>query len=77
MTPLQHGRIPCPECAEPLELPVESVLFGRPIPCSSCGLELTADSQASGAALDALSRWYAETKDTHTSVPVSPESDGD
>lgn len=55
------GEIPCPSCGQPLALPVEAVLAGRAIVCAGCGLELTAQRDASRQALDALGRWYSET----------------
>ena len=55
------GEIPCPSCNQPLALPVEAVLAGRPIVCAGCGLELTAQREASQQALDTLGRWYGET----------------
>ncbi len=55
------GEIPCPSCNRPLALPVEAVLAGRAIVCAGCGLQLTAERDASRQALDALGRWYSET----------------
>ena len=61
MTATQPGMIPCPSCSQPLALPIESVLTGRAIVCAGCGLELTAQRDASRGAMDALGRWYEET----------------
>lgn len=57
----QPGMIPCPSCSQPLALPIESVLTGRAIVCAGCGLELTAQREASRDAMDALGNWYEET----------------
>lgn len=61
MTALQPGRIPCPDCGQPLALPIEAVLAARPIVCAGCGLELQVNRDDSAAALDALGRWWSET----------------
>lgn len=61
MTATQPGMIPCPSCSLPLALPIESVLTGRAIVCAGCGLELTAQRDASRDAMDALGNWYEET----------------
>ena len=61
MTATQPGMIPCPSCSRPLALPIESVLTGRAIVCAGCGLELTAQRDASRDAMDALGNWYEET----------------
>lgn len=61
MTALQPGRIPCPDCGQPLALPIEAVLAARPIVCAGCGLELLVNREDSAAALNALGRWWDET----------------
>lgn len=61
MSALPPGRIPCPDCGQPLALPIEAVLAGRPIACAGCGLELHVKREDSKMALAALGRWYDET----------------
>lgn len=61
MSTTRPGQIPCPDCGQPLPLPIESVLVGRPIICAGCGMELQVKSQDSKEALSALGRWYQET----------------
>lgn len=60
---MQTGQIPCPSCQATIALPVEDVLNGSAIVCTGCGLELKANTQTSRSALDALDRWYTETRD--------------
>lgn len=55
------GQVPCPYCQAPISLPVEDVLAGNPIACSSCGATLQTDRESSAAALGALERWHAGT----------------
>jgi hypothetical protein len=61
MAELQPGRIPCPDCGQPLALPIEAVLAALPIVCAGCGLELQVNRQDSKDALASLGRWYEET----------------
>ena len=65
------GEIPCPSCSRPLPLPVEAVLSATPIVCGGCGLELTAERDASRDALDALGRWYDETAPARKAAAVA------
>jgi len=68
MTALQPGQIPCPDCAQPLALPIEAVLAGRPIICAGCGLELQVNAKQSASALAALGRWWQETASARTAA---------
>jgi len=56
------GRIPCPFCGKPVALPVEAVLDQRPIPCLSCGAEMSVDADSSREALSLLERWRADSE---------------
>ena len=71
MTALQPGRIPCPECGQPMALPIEAVLAARPIVCAGCGLELLVNREDSAAALNALRRWWDETAPARTVAEAS------
>jgi len=71
MTALPPGRIPCPDCGQPLALPIEAVLAARPIVCAGCGLELLVNRNDSTAALQALGRWWDETAPARTVADVS------
>lgn len=66
MTAPQPGRIPCPDCGQPLALPIEAVLTARPIVCAGCGMELLVNREDSAAALKALGRWWDETATART-----------
>ncbi len=68
MTALQPGRIPCPDCGQPIALPIEAVLAARPIVCGGCGLELQVNRDDSAAALDALGRWWSDTAPARTAA---------
>ncbi|MGD1879782.1 MAG: hypothetical protein ACFB13_20045 [Kiloniellaceae bacterium] len=84
MTALAPGRIPCPDCGQPLALPIEAVLAGRAIVCGGCGLELQVNREDSKMALAALGRWYDETAPAREAAaaassaksPTVPEGSG-
>lgn len=77
MTALQPGRIPCPDCGQALELPIEAVLAARPIVCAGCGLELLVNRDDSAAALNALGRWWDETAPARTVAEASAVASAD
>jgi uncharacterized paraquat-inducible protein A len=53
---ISEGRMPCPDCSANIRLPLQSLYSGQPIFCTSCGLKLSVDFQASKGALDALTK---------------------
>jgi predicted RNA-binding Zn-ribbon protein involved in translation (DUF1610 family) len=61
MTAAQSAQIPCPYCGDPVAISVGAVLGARPIPCRSCGAELTVDRAKSEHALTLLEQWHADT----------------
>ena len=60
---MQPGQMPCPSCETVIPLPVELIIKGEAITCAGCGLELRVDTGSSQQAVDALARWYEETRD--------------
>lgn len=51
---LNHGRMPCPTCNEPISLPFDALIAGQPLWCSRCGTRLSVDLAASRAGIEAL-----------------------
>lgn len=60
---MQPGQMPCPSCETVIALPVESIIAGKPIVCEGCGLQLKANTEQCQPAIDALERWYEETRE--------------
>jgi uncharacterized paraquat-inducible protein A len=53
---LSHGRMPCPNCGAPMELPFDALFTGTPVWCSRCGAKLTVRAAESQEALTALKK---------------------
>lgn len=51
---LRSGRMPCPECGAQMELPLQAMYTGQPIPCTRCGSTLAVKVAESQDALRAL-----------------------
>ncbi len=63
-TGLTHGRMPCPNCSNPISFPFESLFLARPIWCSTCGTQLSVDPEASKNSLRMLQEGLTRLKAT-------------
>lgn len=62
---LRSGRMPCPECGAQMELPLQAMYTGQPIPCLQCGSTLAVRVQDSQSALAALRKAEAMVESIH------------